>query len=214
MYILQKGFAMKYLNVILAASFIVCTSTPASALLITFEGESGFADSIGQFIDVAGFRFTLTGGNGNGFEIILNQQDIIEPNTTKLFGANHAEITMTKIGGGAFDLLNVDIGGSFVLNKDRWASSVDITDGNNILNVFLPPNDPTYQTANPNFLNLTSVSFIPFVNTNQGVNNYEYTLDNIEVADATVVTPEPSSLISLLALGTLGAASTLKRKQK
>jgi len=213
MYILEKGFAMKYLNVILAIGFTICTSTPASALLITFEGESGFTSNIGEFIDVAGFRFTQTGGNSNGFLSITPQSDIVEPNTTKLFGANRAEITMTKIGGGAFDLLNVDIGGSFISSNNRWASSVNITSGSNLLNVLLPPNDPTYQTANPNFFNVTSVSFIPFVNTDQGENNYEYTLDNIEIADAIAVTPEPTSLLSLLALSTFGASPLLKRKR-
>jgi hypothetical protein len=184
MFILEKGFAVKYLNVILATCFTICTSTPASALLITFEGESGFTNEIGEFIDVAGFRFTQTGGDGSGFLIINPQSDIVEPNTTKLFGANRAEITMTKIGGEAFDLLNVDIGGSFISFNNRWASSVNITSGSNIVNVLLPSNDPTYQTANPNFFNVTSVSFIPFVNTSQGQNDYEYTLDNIEVDTA------------------------------
>ena len=186
------------------AAFAVA-APPTSAALITFEGASGFADDIGEFIDVDGFRFTFSAGNSNGFEVITNQDNIIEGDTTKLFAANRAEITMTMIGGGAFNLLSLDVGGSFITSPTRWASSVDVTDGSNTVNVPLPSGDPTYQSVSPGFFNVTSVMFIPFINAGGGPNNFEFTLDNIQVS-----VPEPSALLLL----SLGALVVLRRRQR
>jgi hypothetical protein len=43
------------------------------------------------------------------------------------------------------------------------------------------------------------VSFVPFVNVGQGLNNYEFTIDNINIRD-TVSTPEGGSTLALLGL--------------
>jgi hypothetical protein len=185
-----------------------------NATTITFEGVTGFAQGLGQFVDVDGFRFTLTGNTTvNGFESITSQSDVVEPGTTKLFGANHTDITMTKIGGGFFSLQSVDIGGSFIAANNRWASSVNVFNGLNTVNVVLPPNDPTYQTANVNFLNVSSVTFIPLINAGGGANNFEFTLDNIVIDQVGGAIPEPASLF-LLSTGLVGVAARRHRKRK
>jgi len=87
---------------------------------------------------------------------------------------------MTQIGGGAFSLMSVDIGGSFVNTPDRWADHVDVIAGGTVT-ATLDGHGPTYVHLTPNFLNVTSVLFDPFVNDNLGENNNEFTLDNIEL---------------------------------
>jgi len=203
---------MRHAVILLAAGLAFFTSTSAHADTITFEGASGFAGTPGTFFDVDGFRFTFDGPIGDGFLIIIGQSDIVEGGTTKLFAANHAQITMTKIGGGAFSLLGLDVGGSFISFPGRWADSVDVTGGGNTVHVPLPSNDPTYQSANTNFLNVMSVIFVPFQNPNHGVDNYEYTLDNL-VVGAPVVAPVPEpTAIALLGLGALGVLCYRRRQ--
>lgn len=173
--------------------------SPARAAFITFEGKSGSADVIGASFDVDGYRFTVSGGTGPAF--ITNALDIVQPEETKLLAKNRTEITMTRIDGGAFDLLSVDIGGSSIIIRTLWASSVDIIGGADSINVPLPPDDPTYQRASPNFVGVTSVKFVPIVNSSNDGEHYEFVLDNIQVADATVsAVPEPAT-ITMLGIG-------------
>src|SRR5262245_61869956 len=133
------------LGFLIAGALLLVTSGSASATAITFEGASGSVFTLGGFIDVTGFRFTLsaTPSPSNGFETVTNQEDIIESGTTKLFAANHSEITMTRVGGGTFDLVSLDVGGSFTHSSSRWANHIDIIAELNTLTVNLPSNSPT-----------------------------------------------------------------------
>lgn len=191
----------------LAGALLLAAAGSAQAVVIDFEGASGLASTDGAFIDVDGFRFTLTQGNANGFLRIINQSDIVEPNTTKLFAANHAVITMTRISGGSFDLLSVDVGGSFVNSPNRWADTVNIV-GGPLEIVTLAGQGPNYVTAVTNYLGVSSVVFRPTQNTNGGTNNWEYVIDNL-VLDKVQV-PEPMSA-SLAAFGLLVAVGVRRR---
>jgi hypothetical protein len=121
---------------------------------------------------------------------------------------------MTKVGGGAFDLRSIDVGGSWVDQsiRNRWADHVDIISSAGTISVNLPSNDPTYHAVNSNFLSITSVLFRPTGNVYGGVSNFEFVLDNINVADASTV-PEPATL-TIWGLGTLGCAFAAYRRRQ
>ena len=189
-------------------TFSLLTASVAQAgMIIDFESTFGSASNVGEFIDVGDYRFTFSDNDLNGdatmggFLTVTGQSDIVEPGTRKLFAANEAQITMSRIDGGAFDLLSADIGGSFVSSTGRWASSVDILGGAPI-GVVLGVN-PVYQNVLLNYTGVTSVVFTPNINANQGPNNFEFVIDNLEVDAATV--PEPSYLM-LLGLSLIGLA--------
>ena len=187
-------------------------SAAQAAAIIDFEGATGTVTNVGEFIDVGDYRFTFSdndlngSANANGFLGITSQNSIVEPGTSKLFAANEAQITVSRIDGGAFDLLSVDIGGSWISSPSRWASSVDIL-GGAPMNVILGVN-PVYQNIALNYAGVTSVVFTPKINEGGGPNDFEFVLDNLEVDTATSV-PEPSYLmllgLSLLSIGLLRA---------
>ena len=189
----------------IVGALLLITSASAGATVITFEGASGTANTLGGFIDVSGFRFILSATPSASFETVTNQANIVEPGTTKLFSANHSEITMTRVGGGAFDLVSLDVGGSFTTSSNRWADHVDIIAGGNTLTVNLPSNNPTYQFASPNFPNVNSVLFEPFGHVGGDIVDFEFTLDNITVVTSA---PEPTTLL-LLAFGLTGLVGTV-----
>jgi len=193
----------------IAGALLLVTSGSASATVITFEGPPGQVFTVGGFIDVSGFRFTLTAAPAGGFELVTGQSNIVEPGTMKLFAANHSEITMTRVGGGAFDLISLDVGGSFTTSGNRWADHVDIITGGNTLTVNLPSNSPTYQFASPNFLSVNSVLFQPFGHVGGDVVDFEFTLDNITV----VTVPEPTTFL-LLAFGLAGLVRITRRRHR
>jgi len=196
--------------------------SPLSAGLITFEGLDLMVLNEGDFFDVNGFRFTLSSNIASGFLDVTNQSSppasaIIEHGTTKLYVGNHAQLTMTRIDGSLFDLLSLDIGGSWSDPNRffRWADSVDIIGDFATHNADLSDPTPIYhnQMFSSDFLGISSVLFSPFQHAGAGSNCcgefvYEFTLDNIEVSSV----PEPSTIL-LLAAGLLTGAVFRKRLQ-
>lgn len=200
----------KSLSRLFAAVLLLGAGGSANAIVIDFEGHLGLeALNIGDFIDIGDYRFTLSGAGGNsgGFTTSL-QIDIVEPGTTKLWAANESEITMTRIDDSAFDLISLDIGGSIINSPNRWADSVNIIAGASTTNVSLDGSDTTYQYVALNYLNVTSVLFDPIGNTNGGANNYEFVIDNLDVA----AVPIPAALW-LFASGLLSLAGIARRKK-
>src|SRR5262249_4456984 len=63
----------------IAGPLLLVTSGSASATVITFEGPPGQVFTVGGFIDVSGFRFTLTAAPVGGFELVTAQSNIVEP---------------------------------------------------------------------------------------------------------------------------------------
>ena len=180
---------------------------PANATLITFEGESGSTFVTGGFVDIGDFRFTLT-EIPNGGLVITNQSNIVESGTTKLFAVNHSEITMTRIDGATFTLLGLDVGGSFDTSPNRWADTVDIIAGathtadlTDLVAFYHPQVLPA-----AGFMDITSVLFRPF--TTGGANDFEFTLDNINIA----MVPEPSTL-ALFTIGLFGLGVMTRRRR-
>lgn len=181
----------------------------AQATLIDFEGKSGFTDTNGGFFDIDGYRFTLTDVAG-GFLIVTNQAGLVESNTTKLFAANHSLLTITRVDGGLFDLLSLDIGGSW---EDpalwyRWADSVTLASSAGSAAATLLGQPATFQNITPGFLGVSSVVFRPAGS--RGEFDFEFNIDNINLQSNDV--PEPSTLAIVLSAAL--AAVALRRRSR
>ena len=199
--------------VLSAAIFFGLTLDKAHATVVDFEGATGSASATGDSFNVGGLNFELT-DLGLGFLQVFNDDNFVEPGTTKLFAANHAEITMTLAAGGAFSVSSLDLGGSWVNSPNRWADQVQIAaqlNGGGIFQtlVDLPSLSPTYVTANLNLTNILSLNFAAFGSNGTGLYDYEFTVDNINYNLAAV--PLPASL-AMLFVG-IGALVGLRRKR-
>lgn len=181
----------------------------AQAMLIDFEGKSGFTSTNGGSFDIDGYRFALTNVN-QGFLIVTNQAGLIETGTTKLFAANHSLLTITRVDGGLFDLLSLDIGGSWEDPGawDRWADSVTLASSAGSTMATLLGQPATFQSISPDFLGISSVVFRPAGS--GGINDFEFNIDNINLQSSTV--PEPSTLAILLSAA-LAAAAVRRRSR-
>jgi hypothetical protein len=196
---------------------ISCLSTPAHAATITFNSEPGGFIPAGSSQTVEGFDFQVDNGT-SAFGAFSLQGDLINNGTRNLFLANHSLLTLSQNGGGSFDLIGFDLAGSWVDPGlwSRWASSVDVTGffsaGGSITTNISLPGTAIFETKNLiGFTGLSSVVFAPRINGGSSSQfDYEFTLDNIVVADSSV--PEPATLL-LLGAG-LAAAAARRRSTR
>lgn len=184
-------------------AFVWCNVCQAA--IIDFEGKSAITTTNGGYIDIDDYRFTLT-NVAAGFLGVTNQVNLIESDTTKLFAANHSILTLSRVDNGLFDLLSFDIGGSWVDIPERWADTVNVSSAAGAITATLAGHPANYQTITPAFLGVNSVTFTP--QSNGGLSDYEFVIDNINVGVSTV--PEPQSLL-LLAIGLVGFGLSRRR---
>ncbi len=151
-------------------------------------------------ITVGDYIFTVTSGNG----YISNSGSIIEPGDIKFLGMGASTtVTVTMVGGGAFSLLGVDVGGSYAGWDHLWANMVSITSSAGSFFADLSDNVGSYHNQDLSgesaFMNVTSVTF-----TGLG-GGMEYTLDNLNLVSSVVAEAPSSSVPEPGTLGVLAA---------
>ena len=206
----------------LAAAFVglvLGNGSPCLGGFVMFEGfgpSAFFGDNNpGNGLEVAlssGFAFTsgndhfhigddLPGQPSNGTGILLEDQN--------------SAITMTQVGGGAFDLLSADLSQDNA-NADP-ATGVIVTGffsgGGSISTTIAlppPPNSVFQHASFVGYTNLLSVTFRGAGNPSPSPSSNGFTLDNIGVNTGTV--PEPASL-TMLGMGSLSILVYARRRR-
>lgn len=199
----------------------------ASAAIIDFERSAQLiAQDVGDKITVDGFDFTFAAegpavpGFADAFLITVDQDDIVEPGTVKLFAANLAEILLTAANGAAFDIRSLDLGGSFIDFPDRWADKVLLTglrrDGSTAMQLIdLPPAGSNYVAASLDvalFSRLISLRFTPVGSNGAQPIDFEYVIDNLDVALRPIPVPAAAPLMLLGVAAFRIAAGRRKRR--
>jgi hypothetical protein len=211
---------MKRICALLCSLFI---GSYAFANTITFEGRSNEAVfTTGEFLHVDGYDFALHNILG-GFIVITSQSNIVESGTTKLTTGNYAEITMSKYGGGAFDLLGFDLGGSFTDPGlgFYWASAVTVTGtfaaGGSLSQAVALHTTPDYRHVTlTGFTGLSDVLFspLPNIDSDQWTNPWRrnFSLDNLNVQASKV--PDSSDTAALLSIAIVGIVSVRRFRRR
>lgn len=197
---------------LLAAVMLVASSGLAGAATVDFEG---FAGGFGLTIPVGDLKFTVTDVSSGALSINA-RANVVEAATTKLFALNHSIVTMTSTLG-AFELNGFDVGGSFIDFPARWAGEVLVTanfagGGSSQKLVALPNSDPHYVHTSWLLHDVLSLVFEPHGKLGASNNDFEFTLDNIEVGASVVPLPAALPLFAT-GLGILGVAGWRKRRR-
>jgi len=163
-------------------------------------------------ITVGDYIFTVTEGNG----FISDANNIIEAGDIKFLGmGTSTTVTVTMVGGGAFSLLGVDVGGSYANFEHLWANMVSITSSAGDWLADLTDDAAGYHfqdlSGEGAFSNVTSISF-----TGLG-GGMEFTLDNLNLVSSVIAAapsagvPEPGTL-GVLAACLIGLGLMRRRK--
>jgi hypothetical protein len=206
----------------LVAAFVglvLGTSSPCRGDLVMFEGfgpSAFFGDNNpGNGLEVAvsdGFAFTS--GNDH-FHIGDNFPGQPSNGTGILLEDQNSAITMTQVGGGAFDLLSADLAQDNA--NANPATGVIVTGffsgGGSISTIMaLPPlpNSVFQHASFVRYTNLLGVTFQGTGNPSPSPSSNGFTLDNIGVNTRTV--PEPASL-TMLGMGSLSGWVYARRRR-
>lgn len=210
---------MKFLASLAAA---MAFSLPAAAVQIDFTGGTVFGG--GDYYEENGFRVDPTGGGSTAFfgDYYGVGNNVIHAHWLGGCCGNITDITITKIGGGAFDL------NYFILTSNTTQGGGPATGGeqafiqalggvNNGYTQMLPPEDwgfPATQIfLGSQFDDVTSVRF--YVNTASGVDCFgmdEFFIDEAAPPNPNAVS-EPLTA-GLLGLGLLGVFASRRRTRK
>jgi hypothetical protein len=202
---------------IILAVAINLVAALAPAAVVTFEGFGGNTiigdESTSNGLGVAtsdGFQFTSSGDHFHFGNALIG---VPSNGTSILLEDRNYTITMTRVGGGAFNLLSADIGEdvSFSLPATR----IDVTGffiGGGSISTQNPldGNSSAFQLATfPGFNNVTSVTFHGAGNVSTSINGNGFSLDNIQISNV----PEPASVLLMAStVAALGISSLRCRR--
>jgi len=204
-----------------AGAAILWLAGTAQAAVITFDDIPNTVNAIQTSVSSTGYDFS-----GLHFHIIDSVDPRLVRNTSTSYLAAEASgnlgrpVTMTKTGGGTFNLNRVDI-------AELWLPGDPLNDffevlitanqfGGGLFSMAVALDgirDGTGGVADfqlVNFGGWTNLTDVTFTGRNGAGFFGDYSIDNIEVDAAAV--PEPASL-TLLAMGSLGLAAIRRRRQ-
>ncbi len=212
--------ALKQLSLITATVAVITgLAEQAKAATLTFQTQP-----LGPFTTLldSGFQLDYTAGDLQVVDSLGGNNVLLDSNATNPFGAL---ISITRVGGGLFNLESLDIanllgsnlsgptfvptGGDYRVELTSNTGSIvayttDLTSFSTII--------PTGFTGISSLgVNIVSNIFGTFTS-NQGV---LFAVDNIVLTPIqTTPVPEPTSIAGLVVFGAMGATSVLKRKQR
>jgi MYXO-CTERM domain-containing protein len=190
-------------------ALMLVSAVSGTAATVTFEGFGGNSQLSGP-TDSDGYTFSSSVSHfhfGNGLVGVPSN------GTSILLQDRNATITMTQVGGGAFDLLGADFGEDVSFSASATSIRVIgffVGGGSTSFDVALDGNSSLFETVLlSGFTNLSSATFTG-LGGSQEPNANGFTLDNIQ-AQASAV-PEPSSVaLALIGLAALTAGRLRRR---
>lgn len=202
----------KYFLALMTSVGLLLSANAAQATVITFDGLApvgrGYSVS-GNSLDTQGYNFA---NDCNDFASCILHWGTTSPKNADPGGAtyshnyNNTITTLTKIGGGAFDLTSIDFGNVF--DDDPYAQSMQII-GTYMAGGTVVSNITTDALSGlETFLfNWTALSQVTWTETSGRF----LQLDNVVVNGGAPQLPEPAPL-ALLGLGLLGLGLVRRRK--
>lgn len=187
---------VRRLGLTLAAAAVALFTGGAAAAQVNFDEGDAFVWG-GQSVLSGGYSFLAVSQGPLAFAQIDAQPDIVGNGSRRLLAGNRTDITMTRVGGGKFDLLGLSLGGSWTDpdKRFRWADAIEIVGnfgGGSIIarRVDLLGTPAQLQSLSlDDFVGLDSVFFRPVRYDATLGSNYEFVLDDLRVASV----PEPES---------------------
>ena len=178
--------------------------TQAAGVSIGFEGFAppGSSVNVPTASPYMEAGFTLTPTNNLSAVFDSTSPFTMSGNTTDWFGFNELNMpSLTRTGGGTFDITSVLIGPSSAASSPPISMTIEgfLSGGGSITSMFSGLNTAT--TANLNWTNLVSVKFTA---------SDDSGLDDI-VVTATAAIPEPSTIV-LMGLGLVALGYAGRRK--
>ncbi len=209
---------LKKLSLITATVAVVTgLAEQAQAATLTFQTQP-----LGSFTTLieSGFQLDYAAGDLQNVESLAGNNVLTDSNSTNPFGSL---VNITRVGGGLFNLVSLDIANLLGLNTSgpttvptSFDYRVELT--SNLGSIVAYTTDltslstifPTGFTGISSLgLNIVSNQFSSFFGGPR-----LFAVDNIVLTTTpTTPVPEPASIAGLVAFGTMGATSMLKRKQ-
>jgi hypothetical protein len=204
---------------LLAASAIAALSTPAFADVVTFDDAFSNANLFSTPSPISIQGLTFDQGDGIG-ALFPNGEFASQSNGTNnyIFAAGINGMTITRQGGGLFDLASLDMTLSWYTTTDSPTApppvdilTDDVTLTANTTGGVVVQTLTLFQGFQTYAVNLTGVSSLSITGISTGGNGY-WGLDNLTGDNFGATIPEPGTW-ALMILGFGGAGAALRRRR-